>query len=619
MILQALSDLARQENLVGDSDYEWRPIAWRVRIDRTGKLLGIESTHYVPESPATSQRVAKPVATSYLVPREESRTSGDYAFFLFDKAEYVFGVDPTGQRQGVKLNARSLLFRQRVEECAQATSDEGALAVSQFLEDVAAGRQHVELPEDCTPNDLFAFVYAPDVDILVTSREKVRSYWKNTRVGDGADKAKLDVCLVSGRPCVPVKKHPPIKRVPGGTTSGVSLVSFNSSAFESYGWDRNENAVVSREAAETCATALNRLLDPAPRNFEGQPLAKRNLRLSADTVVCFWTPSEGSEEFVDCFAPLLEANPEQVAELYRSIWRGKAPKMDDPSAFYALTLSGAQGRAIVRDWFEATVPEVAEQLARHFADLDIVRNTPKPKKRDLPPQLPLRVLLRSLAPQRKDDAIAPPMVAQLIAAALRGIEYPLSILQRAVQRTRAEIGHTDWADFEARDARAALIKGVLNRRKRFRPDTTAYKEITRAMDPNNEEPGYLLGRLLAVIERMQQIALGDINASVVDRFFSGASATPGAVFPRLMKNLRHHARKAKDSEQSSGTAGWLEGQVDRIVAKIEPALGGFPPHLDLQQQGLFIVGYHHMRHWLWMTKEARQAWQAEHAEANASA
>jgi CRISPR-associated protein Csd1 len=219
MILQALSDLARQEDLVGDPDYEWRPIAWRVRIDRMGKLLGIESTHYVPESPATSQRVPKPVPTSYLVPREQGRTSGDYAFFLFDKAEYVFGVDPTGQRQAGKLDARSLLFRQRVEECAQATSDEGVLAVSQFLKDVAAGRQHVELPEDCAPNDLFAFVYAPDVDTLVTSRENVRSYWKNARSGIGAGEAKLYVCLVSGTPCVPVEKHPPIKRVPGGTTT----------------------------------------------------------------------------------------------------------------------------------------------------------------------------------------------------------------------------------------------------------------------------------------------------------------------------------------------------------------------------------------------------------------
>jgi CRISPR-associated protein Csd1 len=124
------------------------------------------------------------------------------------------------------------------------------------------------------------------------------------------------------------------------------------------------------------------------------------------------------------------------------------------------------------------------------------------------------------------------------------------------------------------------------------------------MDSTNRNPGYLLGRLMAVIERMQQAALGNqINATVVDRYFSGASATPGVVFPRLLKNLRNHARKAKDDEQTAGLAGWLEGEVDRIVGGLQ----GFPPYLDLDQQGLFVVGYHHERHWLWLSKAEREA------------
>ena len=126
------------------------------------------------------------------------------------------------------------------------------------------------------------------------------------------------------------------------------------------------------------------------------------------------------------------------------------------------------------------------------------------------------------------------------------------------------------------------------------------------MDPTNDNPGYLLGRLMAVIERMQQVALGDVNASVVDRFFSGASATPQAVFPRLLKNLRHHARKAKDEPKNTRTAGWLEGQVDEIVARLRL----FPPHLDLEQQGLFVIGYHHQRNWLWTKKADRETEQS---------
>src|ERR1022692_4140890 len=114
--------------------------------------------------------------------------------------------------------------------------------------------------------------------------------------------------------------------------------------------------------------------------------------------------------------------------------------------------------------------------------------------------------------------------------------YRVAILQRAIERYRADIGRTEWADSLRRDARAALVKAFLNRWKRFNPNTTSYEEIKPEMDPNNESPGYLLGQLMAVLERIQQAALKDVNASVIDRYFSGASAAPRAVFVRLKRH-----------------------------------------------------------------------------------
>lgn len=634
MILQALHQLARQEELVGDPDYEWKEIPWLIRVDADGRLLGIEGTRQTPPQVEGKKTRPKPIAKAFLMPREQGRTSGDYAFFLFDKSDYVFGLDPAGKSPKEKLAPRAEMFRTRVRQCAEATQDEAAVAMAELLHNIHSGQQRVELPEECGPADLFAFVFAPDQEILVTSRPKIREYWKSLRRGGPDAKAgNLSTCLVTGRPCVPVGKHPPIKRVPGGTTSGVAVVSFNASAFESYGWAGNLNAPVSREAAENCATALNRLLSDRPQNAKGEPLPIRNIRLSSDTVVCYWVA--GPSKAADYIAGLLEANPDEVGEVYRSIWRGKAPHITDPSAFYALTLSGAQGRAVVRDWLESTVAQTLDHLARHFADLEIVRNTPKPKDHDLPPQIPMRALMRSLAPQGKDEGIPATLAGQLISAALQGTEYPFSLLQRALERARAEIGHADWADLERRDARAALIKAVLNRRKSFRAEhTTQYKEITTAMDPNNTNSGYLLGRLIAVIEGMQQLALGNVNASAVDRFFSGASATPRAVFPRLLRNLRHHARKALDSDKTRGIARWLETQVDQILWKVQPTAAcikpgrgepakidqvianveAFPSHLDLEQQAHFVLGYHHMRHWL-RNKEAREPLQPANVQA----
>lgn len=607
MILQALYALAEHEGLMKDPDYEPKPIAWLIRVAENGKFLGMDGTHYIP-SEEEKRKKPRSIPKIFSVPREGGRAAVDRAFFLYDKAEYALGIDPEQdekkKRSAEKLEGRFNLFRHRVKECLDATGDEGIQAVHLLLENIAARQEDIPLPEGCAGNDLFAFVFAPDIDRLVTDRAKVSSYWKQLRSSALAQDGKKIQCLVSGKLDISANLFPHLKKVPGGTTSGVALVSFNKNAFESYGWKGNGNASISRDAAESCSTALNRLLHlsyPDPHQ-PGQSLPRRNLKLSADTVVCYWSATKGEDDFASIFGALLEANPDEVKEVYQSIWRGRPIEVEDPAAFYALTLTGTQGRAIVRDWFESTVTNVSKNLATYFADLDIVRNTPKPKERDLPPQIPIRTLLEALAPHGKREEIPAHLAGKLVHSALSGAPFPFSILQRALERTRAEIGKTTWPDLERRDARAALIKAVLNRRMRF-ISTPHNQEVQRTMDPNNQDPGYLLGRLMAIIERMQQVALGDLNASVIDRFFSGASATPQTVFPRLLKNLRHHARKAKDEAQGARSASWLERQVDDIMAN----LTGFPSHLGLEQQGLFVLGYHHQRNWLWTKKEDRES------------
>ena len=592
MILQPLYELAQEELLILDPYYESKPITYLVRLDKDGSFLGFTVTREAPPENEGKKRKATP--KSFAVPRCRARTSGDRAFFLYDKAEYVFGMDPDGKRPTDKLEQRAALFQEGVDLCSDAISDPGVDAVARFLKDLRTGRQTIELPEDCATNDLFAFVVEPKPRSVSYRQPAVRISWKAQRAT--ADDSEKAWCLVLGREAPVAELFPGLKKLPGGSTSGVALVSFNKPAFESYGLKGNQNATVSREAAETCATALNRLLDtayPHPTR-SGETLPKRRIQISGDSVVVFWAKGEG-DVACDIFGGLLEGDPAQVREVYRSIWRGKAPHLDDASAFYALTLTGTQGRAIVRDWFESTVSEVMDQVAAYFEDIDIVRNTPKPKQGDLPPAFPIGRLMESLAVQGKREEIPAQLAAQFVHAALNGGPFPFAVLTRAVERMRAEIGKMDWPDVARRDARAALIKAVLNRRG-------TNKEIQKAMDKENKNAGYLLGRLMAVLERMQQLALGSVNASVVDRFFAGASATPIAVFPRLLKNMRNHAAKAKGDNAKAGAATWLEKEVDTIMADVN----SIPAHLPIEQQGLFVIGYHHERHWLWTKKEDRE-------------
>lgn len=610
MILEALHRLAEREELLGDPDYEFKPVAWLVRVDEGGRLLGIEGTHGEPEQ--RGNRKVLPQPKSMAVPRQPIRTSGDLAFFLCDKAEYALGIDPEPnpekRRSPEKVATRFALFRARVTACLDATGDPGVRAVAQLLDRIAEGRESIVLSEYCARNDLFAFVYAADVELPVHGRSAVRAYWKAERRSNTTESDSNARCIVTGGPAGGPSNFPLLKKVPGGTPSGVSLVSFNSSAFESHGWRGNANAPISRDAAEAVATALNRLLHPAfpdPRpGHAGETLPRRHFRLSADTVVCFWASDERADVFVDDFVALFDPpdDVEPVSEVYRSLWRGRRVALTDAGRFYALTLTGTQGRAIVRDWFDSSVAEVADNLAKYFADIDIIRG----KGDDAPPHA-LRVLLTALAPLGRNDAVPAPLAARFVHAAFRGAPFPIAVLQKAIERSRAEIGRNTPADRLRRDARAALIKAVL--RRNFQ-----HEELTPTMDPTNTEPGYLLGRLMAVLERLQQAALGtDVNATVVDRFFGAASATPQAVFPRLLKNARHHARKAGDDTRTSGLARWLEREIDDILAPLgveQQRKGlpftGFPAHLPLEQQGLFVLGYHQQRHWLRMSTQDRE-------------
>jgi CRISPR-associated protein Csd1 len=611
MILQALHELAKRESLVPDPDFELKAVAWIVRVDGKGKLTGISGTRHEVVDGKTRKK-PRLEAVVFEVPIQPKRSGKKPpAYFLVDNAKYVFGLPTVDKSFSPEEGSeRSAWFYELVQECARETGDEGAVAVEKFLRAIRAGRLKSCLPEDAKSNDLFAFVYAPDGDRLVHERAAVRKFWKAKRAAGGAE-GPARICMVTGDEFAGTSFFPSTKKIPGGQPSGSTLVSFNSNAFESYGWDSKDNAPIAPAVAESCGKALQRLVDPAPPKPSSpqEKLPRLNLTLGGDSIICYWTAKDQGREFESVFQALLSADPAEVGNLYRSIWRGIAPKIHDPQAFYVLCLRGAQGRIIVQDWIEGTVAGAARNLARHFDDLKMVRNTPPPREGGHPEGFPIQALTSALAPRGDKRQVPAQLSVGIVRSAVTGVPYPLSVLQRALLRYRAELGDeankTDgWNVRNRNDARAALIRAVINRRRRFLPGMKPFKEVTPEMDPGNTDPGYRLGRLMAVIERMQQLALGqDVNATVVDRYFSGASAAPAAVVPRLLRNLRHHAAKAKDDDQRAGMAMWLERQADEILG----GLGTFPRHLDLESQGLFVLGYHHERHWLWMKREDREA------------
>ncbi|RYZ88075.1 MAG: type I-C CRISPR-associated protein Cas8c/Csd1, partial [Proteobacteria bacterium] len=601
-MLQELCNLASREKLVGDTAFEVRPIAWVIQLKANGDFLNFAGTHEAEpvSDPKKGAKAKKPkeFAKKFTIPRQfnpdtgGTRTSGDYAYFLVDKSDYVLGCaletksaqPPTDS----KLIKRHQLFISKVKACYEETKDEKLKAVLVFLNKIHVEGLPVDLPEKTAPGDLYGFVVRPDVDEFVHDLPSVQQFWREYCSSKTADGEAEFVCLITGKPITETLLFPQVKRVPGAQASS-GLVSFEMQASRSHGWDKTSNATVSAEAAQAAVIAMNRLLDPAYQTQEGAVLQKRHIRISEDTIACFWAKEADGDEVADGLPAALQADTGgKPGHLWQSVWSGKPPAHLDPSKFYAVTLTGAQGRTIVRNWYETTVGEVQVSLSKYFAQLELRPNTRPGKEKPLPPQFALRTLQECLVASRKADDLPSKYAADLFAASINQyIRFPSSLLSIALERMKAEIGRNDWIDSYRRDARTGLIKAILMRNH-------DQLNLTATMDDKNEKSGYLLGRLFACIERMQYLALDQVNSNLANRYFAAASSTPLLIFVNLEKGLEQHYLK-KALRRKPKSAKWVYSQILEIKAvynKVRIEGQSYPSRLSTVDQGLFMIGYH---------------------------
>ena len=170
-------------------------------------------------------------------------------------------------------------------------------------------------------------------------------------------------------------------------------------------------------------------------------------------------------------------------------------------------------------------------------------------------------------------------------AILAGTPYPKSLLSSAIRRVRAER--------EITYPRAALIKAVLARDARYY--NSNQKEVGMSLDITNNNTGYRLGRLFAVLEKVQEEANPGLNATIRDRFYGAASSTPVAVFALLMKLKNHHIAKLENRGRAIN--------FEKLIGEIMSGISEFPAQLSLPDQGRFAVGYYHQRQDFFITKE----------------
>lgn len=561
MMLQRLLELAQREQLVGRPGYAPEKISFRIIVPRGGGKPTV-----VDGRQATTK--GQLVGRLITVPRSNGRTSIGKPNALWDSPAYVFGVDPDEARDPDELELMRTSFAARTREIAEVTNDEAVGDLVRTLEYLAANVKDLDgLLRLCNEkslarNDNFAFEHADDPNRLITERLSVIACLTPST----KNKAGI-MCLASGQPGTAARKHPLLKNL---SDKQVPLISFKPSASHSYGLKGNANAPISEGSSEAIAAALNRLLAdfyPNPVN-PTERLPCRRLRIAPNSALLFWC--EESEEAADCFGDALQ-DPNKVAFLFKAMQTGKQPAFESTKGFYALALAGEIGRAKVRSWFETTVRDALGAVRQHFEDTLVVSGREHP-------HFPLWRMLQSLAPLGDSKRLPPRIAAELTEAVITNRPYPKIVLDQAVRRIRVE-------KEKVPPERAALIKGYLLRLRRHRSETHI-PEVKPDMDPTITNVAYRLGRLFAVLERAQEDAVNP-QATIRDRYFASASATPVLVFPRLLRGAQPHLSKAR-----SGS--YFQKLIGEILDPVEP-LKAFPGHLTLEEQGLFAVGYFQQR------------------------
>ena len=570
MMLQALVAYADREGL-GDLDFENRVADYELRIAPDGAFLGLVD---LGEGKRRGEAKRLPVGPT-------SKNNAGTPSFVVDKAQYVIGTAKSNDEAQQRNAAKSFKsYAALIQSASVNSADAGLTALAAFLtriDQIDLVRNELAAKE-AKPEAREAKVMVPvlmDGDAgtsRIHEREAVASWWMASREAERvkAETGPLARCLVTGVVAPVARIHPMLKGSPFPGT-GCKLVAYDKPAFTSQNLDQGDNAPVSEAAARKYTGALNALL---ARDPEGR--RRSAIDLDGDVVV-FWTrdKSDAPAFVLDIFNPPKE--PGDAAASVSSPWRGRRPDFD-PTPFYAVTLGANQARVVVRDWLETTADRIGQNLGRWFDDLQLGEGEPEP--------VPLGPMLRALqaTPEAQHDkrGLPPSLASKLFYAAVFGQPLPRLLLTTALQRMRVPP-----RDRESRDTlrfRVALIKAVLVRTPNFK------KEIPVALDPNNTDRAYLLGRLFAAIEKLQADALGSkVNATLRDRYYGSASTTPAMVFPRLMTLSMHHASKAKKEHGGSR----VEKVKSEIVNQLDPS--GFPRTLSLEEQGLFAVGYYHQR------------------------
>ena len=608
MILQALNRY--YDILSKDPDvnlprfgYSTTNVSFALNISADGDLLDVLPQFIQVQRGKKMVERPRPM----VVPQQVKRTVRVKPNFLCDNCAYVLGISEKDEKKPNYSKERFDAFRELHRELLSGVDSSAARAVLAFLEkhNPAQARKHPAIArhlDELLQGGNLVFMFRGG---FVQDDPEIQRVWEEYKAKQG-EAVMQD--LVTGEMAPIARLHPSLKRVRGTRAGGASLVSFNERAYESYNRTKSQglNAPVSEKATFAYTTVLNYLLSDANPN--------RKFFLGDATVV-YWAETR-NRQYETAFASILDPEYTETNQTGQQVDRRRAETAlkevgekvrrtqmldlngllsdleDEDPQFYILGLAPNAARISVRFFITDPFEKIVRNIMAHYRDLAIIKEYD-----NQPTYITVRHILNETVSKKSRDKDASPLLAGAVfRAILTNAPYPVALYTAIITRVRADMDNPEMHIAKINYVRAAVIKAYLIRKYRYQPTHPFQEALTMSLNEQCTIPAYVLGRLFAVLEKVQQEAIGDINASIKDRYFTSACATPGSVFPILLRLSQHHIAKAEYGYAS-------DRRIQEILDLLDVENNPIPARLSLDEQGVFILGYYHQRAAFYKSKD----------------
>ena len=468
-------------------------------------------------------------------------------------------------------------------------------------------------------------------DVPVTAGTQVQSWWAEYRKKlSGDSDTPTARCLITGQPTVPLATLPVISglQVVGGHSRGEALFCFDKSAFQSYGLKQSANAPVSEEAFAVVKEAMNDLLAGAPAMYERD--AGRDFNPSAPIYAgmkfLHWydfslnpdddplvqslqygadgenedreEPSLSPEEAEEERQEYLLDKKDKADDVVKAVFSGAPPKKLC-GEYHIMLISGNNGRAMVRRYEHGNYETLRENLQKWTDDLklqdSIGTGCVRPYKLNV--RLTRLVKNQNTSGQKLFDQMKKELAGltpAIVMAIINGTPLPDSVAVRALAYIRSKLlsaGDDGKKKPILSDTIACQwLKVWLIRRRRMRNEE---ENLMEYYDPGFPNAAYHCGAWLAVYANLQRAAMGDVNATLVQRFYASASRTPALVFGTLDRMGEVYLGILR--KEKHGLDRIYEDKLNAVCAFFgsDPTCQ-LPATLNLEGQSYFALGYHQM-------------------------